>query len=81
MKIFLQLNELKTSYSTLFVADLFVAWFCHLWIIEMMCHVLLSTLYNKSFWNMLQIEVILKFEEMCLESAKEFSALFAQVCL
>ena len=30
---------------------------------------------------MLQIEVILKFEEMCLESAKEFSALFAQVCL
>ena len=30
---------------------------------------------------MLQIEVILKFEEMCLESAKEFSAWFAQVCL
>ncbi|KAK8477865.1 hypothetical protein V6N11_013825, partial [Hibiscus sabdariffa] len=26
-----------------------------------------------------QIEVILKFEEMCLESAKEFAALFPQV--
>ncbi|XP_034709636.1 translation initiation factor eIF-2B subunit epsilon [Vitis riparia] len=26
-----------------------------------------------------EIEVILKFEEMCLESAKEFSALFAQI--
>jgi len=30
---------------------------------------------------LLQIEVILKFEEMCLESAKEFAPLFTKVCL
>ncbi|CAJ2637194.1 unnamed protein product [Trifolium pratense] len=28
-----------------------------------------------------QIEVILKFEEMCLESAKEYAPLFTQLCL
>lgn len=27
-----------------------------------------------------QIEVILKFEEMCLESSREYSPLFVQVC-
>lgn len=33
------------------------------------------------FFVTLQIEVIMKFEDMCLESAKEFSPVFEKVCL
>lgn len=39
------------------------------------CHLLICSMF------LLQIEVILKFEEMCLESAKEFAPLFTKVCL
>lgn len=33
------------------------------------------------FFVILQIEVIMKFEDMCLESAKEFSPVFDKVRL
>ena len=43
----------------------------------MVCHLLICF----QFFLLLQIEVILKFEEMCLESAKEFASLFTKVWL
>lgn len=41
--------------------------------------VLVEVLITVGFFLMLQIEIILKFEEMCSESAKEFSPLFTKV--